>query len=217
VDGIPKLRVRIETLSDLVFGLALSIGSIALVQHIPQNSADLSTDIVQFGFSFLIVVGIWLGYTRIIGILPVETQGTVFLNLGLLFCVALEPFLYYVLFSTSATSDPTFLDFASSAFGLDTGAMMALLSSMMYLVVRQEEHGGVRRLRPIGLRNFKVSMVSQIVGAAIFLASTLEVFWVQVPNLGYLRFLLWYVALGTFFASRAFARKGAQNLETAKH
>ena len=211
---MPKLRIRIETLSDLVFGLALSIGSIALVQHIPQSSADLTTDIVQFGFSFLIIVGIWLGYTRIIGILPVETQGTVFLNLALLFCVALEPFLYYVLFSTS---DPTFLDFASSAFALDTGAMMALLSSMMYLVVRQEEHGGVRRLRPIGLRNFKVSMVSQIVGAAIFLASTLEVFWVQVPNLGYLRFLLWYVALGTFFASRAFARKGAQSIETAKH
>jgi hypothetical protein len=31
VGGLPKLRIRIETLSDLVFGLALSIGSIALV------------------------------------------------------------------------------------------------------------------------------------------------------------------------------------------
>lgn len=139
------MRVRIETLSDLVFGLALSIGSIALVQHIPLSSAELTTDIVQFGFSFLIIVGIWLGYTRIIGILPVETQGTVFLNLALLFCVALEPFLYYVLFQTS---DPVFLDFVSSAFALDTGAMMGILSSMMYMVIRQEEHGGGSQAAP---------------------------------------------------------------------
>ncbi len=58
MDSIPQLKTRIETLSDLVFGLALSIGSIALVQHIPQAPADLTTDIVQFGFSFLIIVAI---------------------------------------------------------------------------------------------------------------------------------------------------------------
>ena len=39
----------------------------------------MTVDVVQFGFSFLIIVGIWLGYTRIIGILPVETPFTVLL------------------------------------------------------------------------------------------------------------------------------------------
>jgi uncharacterized membrane protein len=213
---MPRLKVRIETLSDLVFGLALSIGSIALVQHIPQSPADLTTDVVQFGFSFLIIVGIWLGYTRIVGILPVETPATLFLNLALLFGVALEPFLYYVLFQPTTSSDLTLLDFASSAFALDTGGMMGLLSIMMYMVIRQEEHLKVRRLKPSSLRSFRVAMIAQMVGAVIFLGSTLGVFWVDVPGLGYLRFLLWYFALGTFFVSRAFARKGTHVAETAR-
>jgi len=190
-----------------VFGLALSLGSIVLVQHFPQSSEELTLDIIEFGFSFLIIVGIWLGYTRIIGILPVETSATLVLNLVLLFCVAVEPFLYYVLFQTS---DPVLLDFSSAAFALDTGAMMALLSGMMFMVVREERSGIVHRLRPSAIRNFKVSLIAQAIGAAIFLVSVSDVFWIQIPGLGYLRFLLWYAALGTFFASRGFARKGVE-------
>jgi len=34
-NGPPRIRVRIESLSDLVFGLALSIGSIILVGKQP--------------------------------------------------------------------------------------------------------------------------------------------------------------------------------------
>jgi uncharacterized membrane protein len=211
---LPRLKVRIETLSDLVFGLALSLGSIVLVQHIPQSSTDLTVDIIQFGFSFLIIVGIWLGYTRIIGILPVETPVTLFLNLALLFCVALEPFLYYILFQPNI--DSVFLDFSSAAFALDTGAMMVLLSGMMFIVLREEKLGVAHRLRASALRNFKISMTAQIIGAAIFLASISEVFWIQVPGLGYLRFLMWYAALGTFFASRAFARKGVEGAASSR-
>ena len=133
----------------------------------------MTVDVVQFGFSFLIIVGIWLGYTRIIGILPVETPFTVLLNLVLLFCVALEPFLYFVLFQTN---DPVFLDFSSAAFTLDTGAMMGLLSGMMFMVLREEKVGVAHRLRPSAIKNFKVSMVAQIIGAATFLVSVSDVF-----------------------------------------
>jgi hypothetical protein len=52
----PKIKVRIESLSDLVFGLALSIGSLTLIGKLPQTAQDLVTDVVLFGFSFLIVV-----------------------------------------------------------------------------------------------------------------------------------------------------------------
>ena len=211
VDGIPKIELRIETLSDLVFGLALSIGAISLIQHIPQAPADLIQDVTQFGFSFLIIVGIWLGYTRILSVLSVETSGTLLLNLALLFCVAVEPFLYYV-FQFQAQTIPIsspFLDFSSAAFALDTGAMMGLLAGMTYLVVRQENRGEVRRLRATMVRKFRFSMISGAVGAAVFMASASEIFWIQVPNLGYLRFFLWYIAMGIFFASRLLARRGA--------
>ena len=204
---MPRIRVRIETLSDLIFGLALSIGSIALVQHIPQAPADLYSDVVEFGFSFLIIVGVWLGYTRIVSVLPAESSGTIFLNLALLFCVALEPFLYYVLFQATV---PAFVDFASAAYALDTGAMMGLLSGMMYLVVRQEGHAEVQKLDARSLRTFKVSMVAQGICAALFLVSASDFFWIPVPGVSYLRFLLWYVALGVFFTTRAFVRRGAE-------
>jgi uncharacterized membrane protein len=200
------MRIRIETLSDLIFGLALSIGSITLIEHIPQDSAGLTNDVALFAFSFLIIVGIWLGYTRIVAVLPVETAGTLSLNLGLLFCVALEPFFYYV-FQTAA---PGFLNFSSAAYALNTGSMMALLAGMMYIVVRQDARGEVHRIRQSSIRNFKVTMVSQAIGSAIFIISTSNLFWVEVPNFGYLRFLMWYIALGTFFASRAFAGSRAR-------
>jgi uncharacterized membrane protein len=198
---IPTIRIRIETLSDLIFGLALSIGSITLIEHIPQDAAGLINDVELFAFSFLIIVGIWLGYTRIIAVLPVETASTLSLNLGLLFCVVLEPFFFYVF----QTAPATFLDFSSAAYALDTGSMMALLAGMMFLVLRQDAHSEVRRLRQVSIRNFRVSMVSQAIGSVLFIVSASEVFWVEVPDFGYLRFIMWYIALGTFFASRAFS------------
>jgi len=153
----------------------------------------------------VIIVGIWLGYTRVLSVLSVETSTTLLLNLALLFCVAIEPFLFYVVFQTS---DLAFLDVSSSAFALDTGTMMTLLSTMMYLVVRQETRGTAHRLHPAVLKNFKVSMIGQAIGAAIFLASVSDLFWIQVGGGGfYLRFLLWYVAMVPFFTSRALVRR----------
>jgi uncharacterized membrane protein len=198
---LSKPKSRIEGLSDLVFGLALSIGSIALIQHIPQAPGDLITDVLNFSFSFLIIAAIWFGYTRVVSFLAVETSGTLFLKFAILFCVALEPFLYYV-FQTTAF---TFLDFSSAAFALDTGAMMGLLSVMMYLVVRQEIRGKLQRVPSRSIRRFKVSMVSQAIGAAIFLASISDIVWIKIPIFGYLRFLMWDISLAIYFVSRAIA------------
>ena len=138
--------------------------------------------------------------------LPVETASTLSLNLGLLFCVALEPFFFYVF----QTAPDAFLDFSSAAYALDTGSMMALLAGMMFIVIREDTHREVRRLRQVSIRNFRVSMVSQVIGSVLFIISASDVFWVKVPDFGYLRFLLWYIALGTFFASRAFSGSSVQ-------
>src|SRR6266496_704887 len=47
-------RPRIESLTDLVFGLALSIGAIILISKQPANPVDLYRAIAGFGFSFLL-------------------------------------------------------------------------------------------------------------------------------------------------------------------
>lgn len=213
-DANPKFKVRIESLSDLVFGLALSLGAIALIQgQVPRDPSTLTRDVELFAFSFLIIVRIWLGYTRIVSVLPVETPGALSLNLCLLFCVALEPFLYYV-FQTAAIG---FLDFSSAAFALDTGSMMALLSGMTYAVVREEKRGNVRRLSPIVLRNFEIGAFAQAIAAGVFLVSTSQVFWIPIPYLGFLRFLVWFVALAAVFTSRTVRRFSAkERVEVAK-
>jgi hypothetical protein len=58
---------------------------------------------------------IWPGYTRTVAFLPMETEGIFFLNIVLLFAVALEPFLFYAVISQSGSSAEVlkFLDFAS--------------------------------------------------------------------------------------------------------
>lgn len=202
--------MRIESLSDLVFGLALSIGSIALIQHIPQDSSELTSEVGTFAFSFLIIVGVWLAYTRTVSVLPVETPGMQVLNLALLFCVVLEPFLYYVL----QVAPSGFLDFSSAAFALDTGSMMALLSGMAYATVRQETKGKAHRLSPDLLTGFKIATAAWAFAGGVFIVSASEVFWVSIPSIGYLRFSIWYVALVAFFASRVAHRMKAKKRET---
>ncbi len=58
-------RPRIEGLSDLIFGLALSIGAIQLLGVPTQSTVQLLTVIGSFGGSFSILIGLWSRYTTI--------------------------------------------------------------------------------------------------------------------------------------------------------
>src|SRR5271154_6910185 len=136
----PKFRLRIENLPDLAFGLALSIGSIILISNLPQSPGDIVNSITQFGASFLIVVWIWSGYSRATDVLPFEVAGTFLLNIVLLFCVAIEPYLFYVLYE----SPHSLQDFASSVYGVDVGSMMFLLAGMSYISLHEEKKRGTK-------------------------------------------------------------------------
>jgi uncharacterized membrane protein len=67
--------MRIESLSDLIFGLALSIGSLELIARTPRTPEDLGMSVALFAFSFVVVVSIWVGYTRIMAVLQGEGGG----------------------------------------------------------------------------------------------------------------------------------------------
>ncbi|MGI0091263.1 MAG: TMEM175 family protein, partial [Nitrososphaerales archaeon] len=196
-----KIRPRIESLSDLVFGLALSIGSLALIGSIPKDTSFLESGVLYFAFSFLIVIMIWAGYTRTLAYLPIETEATFFLNVALLFVVALEPFLFYVLLSVQPASPGglSFLDSASIAYALDVGAMYLILSRFALMVSIEENRKG----DPSNLliRRFKLLAVWLAVVAALFLVSALPIFRVQVGGSS-LRFDLWYASLAIFIATR---------------
>ena len=86
-------RPRLESLSDLIYGLSLSIGAISLVITNSQTSSvsDINKNILQFLFVFLILITSWIIYTSDMSVLPIETRLVTLLNVVLLMLVAIFP------------------------------------------------------------------------------------------------------------------------------
>ena len=74
-------KSRIETFSDLIFGLALSIGALTLIGTVPSDFQDLLISIAYYAFSFLILISVWYSYTRIMTHVRIETQREIELNI----------------------------------------------------------------------------------------------------------------------------------------
>jgi hypothetical protein len=189
----PRIRIKIESLSDLVFGLALSIGSLILVGRVPQSGQDLGVNILLFGFGFLIVVLAWLGYSRTMAVLPVEVRFALLTNIVLLFLVALQPYLFYVLQTVQTAG---LVNAASVAYGLDVGGMFFMQAALAYLVVTEEKAGvhGQAALHPAVLARFRRAARANALVGLVFAISALPFFWVSTP-VGFLRFYLWSSAL----------------------
>ncbi len=93
-------RPRIQTLSDLIFGLALSIGALSLISEKPADLLSLGNSLLGFGFAFAILAMIWVRYTRIMSVLPVEGGSVLRVNLLMLFLVSVEPYLFNLVTSS---------------------------------------------------------------------------------------------------------------------
>jgi uncharacterized membrane protein len=167
-------RPRIESLSDLVFGLALSIGAIALVSNPPGTAAGLYRDIATFTFNFMVLISIWLRYTRIMSVLPLENRRSMMLNTVLLFTVTMEPFLFNILRSGNSLNPAsvTLFEAASSLYGIDLGAMMLIIGGFTLALASEERH-----LVPSSMiTQLRYEASTWIGSAAIFLISAIPVF-----------------------------------------
>jgi uncharacterized membrane protein len=197
---------RIEALSDLVFGLALSIGAIVLVtQTAPKTSADVISSLIEFGFSFVVLLRVWTRYTKIMGELPFDTAWTRDLNLFLLFLVSIEPYLFYLLYG-SLGKHPTIAlspDFTTAIYALDLAGLFLVLGFMTYLLAQEERTQHVPEL----VRNFQFSANAQVIAALLFLVSSDGLFWRLAPAGIPLRFWLWVLALVIGSVERAFVRR----------
>ena len=144
-------------------------------------------------------------------VLPVDVPFALLLNLLLLFCVALEPYLFSILESVDSLD---LLNSESIAYALDVGVMFLLLVALALLVVKEEQKsgsaGGHRRLHPVVLRRFRRVMKAEAIVGAIFIVSALPIFWTMTP-IGYLRFTLWYSSFVILPAGtlRSVRKKGA--------
>jgi len=185
-------RPRIESLTDLVVGLALSIGAIILISKPPTNPGELFQSIAAFGFSFLILIQIWFRFTDIMSVLPVQTIWTRILNTILLFLVALEPYLFNILsfFFVPEQSSTGVYDVTSSVYALDIGAVYGILALLTHILTMEER----KLVAPDLLRRYKLSRNLEILVAIIFLVSA-------IPQLFTLS-LRYYVWASTFFVYR---------------
>jgi len=190
INRIPK--ARIESLTDLIFGLALSIGAVSLLSKPPATPGDVISDLLGFGFSFLILISIWFRYTNIISVLPFETSGVMVLNAILLFLVSVEPYLLSILaFGSFQSSQAAVADFASQAYALDLAGLMAVLGFFAHQVAVVERKQVATRLESMHRRIRDVQFFS----AALFVLTTLHVFWTWRIDGTALRFYVWYAIL----------------------
>lgn len=163
------------------------MGALTLIGNVNDiaTTTELLNDIVVFGFSFLILISVWLRYTKIMSVLRLENRWVVSLNTALLFTVSLEPFLFNVLQLDKVLSQES----SSQAYAVDLGIMMAILGAFSLVVANDD-----RKLIPKDvIREFKIESATLFLAGAVFLISTLPIFWTPVPNGLYLRFYLWII------------------------
>jgi hypothetical protein len=196
-------KPRIQTLADLVFGLSLSIGSIALVASAPTSADQINSHILAFTLSFLMLITVWIIYTTFTSILPVETSFLIFVNVILLFLVALVPYLL----NTVEVVDPSLSeaqayfirDYASNLFAADIAGIFAALALFAHLIGLEEK----KLVAPELVALFRAGRNRMIVISVVLLVSIAPQFW-EVNLLGIeARIWFWFVPLVSYWLGRA--------------
>ncbi len=201
--GTSHPRPRIETLADLIFGLSLSIGSIALIANPPKNTEEITTHILAFAYTFLVLITAWLIYTTYMSVLPVETRAVTFLNVGLLLLDAIIPYLLngVEVVNPSVTPDTVsaIQNYSSTLFALDLGGILIILATFAHVISVEER----KLVSPDLVVLFRNGRNRMLVLAALTLVSIAPQFWdwtfLGVP----IRLYLWYPPLISYWVGRA--------------
>jgi len=179
-------RPRIETLADLIFGLSLSIGSIALIANPPKSNAEITTHILAFAYTFF-----------------VETRTVTFLNVGLLLLVAIVPYLLngVEVVAPGLTSDQVSMiqNYSSQLFALDLGGILIILATFAHVISLEEK----KLVAPELVTLFRNGRNRMAMLALLILISVAPQFWewtlLGVP----IRLYLWYPPLISYWVGRA--------------
>jgi uncharacterized membrane protein len=175
------------------------------VSNPPTDVQAVYNDLATFGFSFLILITMWLRYTRIMSVFPIETRRVNNLNILLLFCVSIEPFLFNLVRNMPVVTDRNAFAAATSAlYALDLGAMFAILGGFSLTLANAE-----RKLIPKTLtRQYRIEGVTTITCGLIFFVSALPVFYTTTLGNGEpIRYYFWAIPLLLFWVLRAVKRR----------
>lgn len=160
---------RLATVSDLVFGVALSIGALTLIGQQARDYPHLLIYIIEYGFSFIILFEVWRAYSQLMTVIAIDTLGLLYANVALLFLVTIEPFLYNTLFINIYSE---MVNRASILYALDIAGMFLILAFFSHVIVNKKEVTDENELW-----RFKFRRATFFAVAAIFTISCLPVFW----------------------------------------
>lgn len=203
-------RPRIETLSDLIFGLALSLSAYSLLTRPPTTLQGLASDILSFGFSFIVLILVWLRYTSIMSVLPLETRTVILLNMVMLFLISLEPYLFNLVSLFGHPTEIVVVDYASVFYALDMTGLMAILGFFTNELAAEER----KLVAPELLRGVRKARNAMFVAAALFLLTIIPQFWTWTFQDVPLRFYLWLLPITVFFAGRILSKNEASESES---
>jgi uncharacterized membrane protein len=187
-----KPRPRIQSLSNLIFGLALSIGALTLIGQQASDFQHILISLGYYAFSFLILINVWRIYSNTMDLLPVETAGLVDLNIVLLFLVSIEPFLFNQILGSSTLA---VAENVSVLYALDLAGLFLIMAFFTHSLVDEE-----KKLVPQSLLlSYKRVRNFELLASAIFLVSIIPIFWslgITVNNSFIrLRFIMWILTL----------------------
>jgi uncharacterized membrane protein len=195
-EAVPRLRI--QNLADLIFGLALSIGALTLLSGKQSSLFDIAVSVFAFGFAFFILASVWVRYTRIMSVLPIETGRLLLVNIILLFLVSIEPYLFNLILGSAVPSSET-----TSIYAIDMGGIFLILAFFFHALSQE----GKKLIAGNLLRSYRLQRNASVATSVLFLSSLLPVFW-TVTFFGVpVRFILWGGTFATRFVRIGFERR----------
>ncbi len=190
-------RPRLETLSDLIYGLSLSIGAISLVITNSQssNASDINRNILEFLFVFLILITSWIIYTSDMSVLPIETRLVTLLNVLLLILVAIIPYLFDLVVSLSNASDVQ--NYSSILFTFDFAGSLFIMAIFAQIIAEEERQLVDAEMMTRYRRSRNILTLLTIV-----VLSSLAVPWDWFFLGVRVRLLIWYAPIVMFWSNR---------------
>jgi len=202
--GYTRPRPKIETLVDLIFGLSLSIGAVALITvSAPSSTAEINRRLVAFIFTASFLITNWMVYTYQMSVLPVETNFVIYMNVVMLILVATVPYLLYNVEFANPSLTPqeysVIQDYASSLFAVDLAAILAILASFSHIISIEEK----RLVAPGLAKSFRQSRNVQAILSMIVLISLDPIFW-DLSLFGVqLRLYIWVIPIIVYWVRRS--------------
>jgi len=195
-------RPRIEALSDLVFGLSLSLASISLIISPPSSPSEINNHILAFVFAFILLITAWINYTSSMSVLPLETRTVTVLNVIMLMSVALVPFLLNVVElpnpSLTLGQDLMIREYASKLFAVNLSALIAILGLFSHILAREE----AKLIAPDLVATYRANRNLTLILAGFMLLTAAPLFGTYMI-LGYpIRLYMWYVPIIVYWTRR---------------